>query len=110
MWWSARASSSARRSASLACSLTGSNRLVDSREHGLAIGVSPLVLAHLAELRRRQTLESGCDLGRGQIVIAEDRECLADADAAPGPVRAAYEQVDRLAPPGAPSRRSELQA
>src|ERR1700733_9982286 len=110
MWWSARASSSARRSAWRACSLTGSKRLVDRREHGLAVGVPPLVLAHPAELRRRQALESSCDLGRGQIVVAEDRERLADADAAPGSVRAADEQIDRLAPPRAAGGRAELLA
>ena len=48
-----------------------------------------------------QALEPRLDLSGGQVVVAEDRKGLTGADGPPGPVGAADEQVDRLAPAGA---------
>ncbi len=47
---------------------------LDRLEHGLAVGVAALVLPHSAQIGPAHALQTGIDLRRGQIVVAEDRE------------------------------------
>src|SRR4051812_45548252 len=49
-------------------------RLLDRREHRLAVRVAALVVAHLAQLGRIELAEPRLHLSRGEVVVAEDRE------------------------------------
>src|SRR4051812_50061354 len=49
-------------------------RLLDRREHRLAVRVAALVVAHLAQLGRVELAEPRLHLSRGEVVVAEDRE------------------------------------
>src|ERR1700704_2910190 len=87
-----RASTSAR------CSPTSSSRLrqrlLDRGEHRLAVRVAALVVADLAQLRRREVAEALRDLGGGEVVVAQDRERRRQAGGAAAAVDLAEHAVD----------------
>ena len=60
--------------------------LLDCGDDALAVVVSLLVVAHLAQLGRGQVGEAGLHLRRGQLVVGGDREVCADACSAAQPV------------------------
>src|SRR3954453_10785419 len=48
--------------------------LLDRAQHGLAVGVPALVVAHLAQLRRLEVAQATLHLRGRQVVVARDRE------------------------------------
>src|SRR6266849_3793959 len=74
-------------------------RLLDRAEHRLAVRVAALVVAHLAQLRRRQIGQAVGDLRRAEVVVAQDRERRRQAGGAAAAVDLAQYAVHaRLAP------------
>src|SRR3954447_2533556 len=64
---------------------------LDVLQDRLAVRVAPLVVAHLAQLGRRELAEPVADLGGRQVVVARDREARADAGRATGAVDLAHD-------------------
>src|SRR5438067_13250296 len=74
-------------------------RLLDRAEHRLAVRVAALVVAHLAQLGRRQVGEPLADLGGAELVVAQHREGRWQAGGAAAAVDLAKNAVHaRLAP------------
>src|SRR3954463_8060727 len=81
-------------------------------QHRLAVRIALLVVAHLAELGRRQAVEPALHLRGGEIVVAEDREARPDACRTPRAIGLRDHRIGLLAGTlrGAASRFAHLLA
>src|SRR3954447_2388195 len=81
-------------------------------EHRLAVRVALLVVAHLAELGRREAVEPALHLRCREVVVAEDREARPDARCAASAVGLGEHRIGLVASSlrGAASRFAHLLA